>query len=127
MSMRLDKSKTLKQLETECDKLWSQAVHKKYGGVCAYSGQEGTDSHHVFLRRHTATRWDLDNGILLSRERHTEDSSFSAHKTPTRFLAWAMQKMGERKFSELEKKSRETFQPTMRELESIIRGLRLKV
>jgi len=121
------KPTTKKELEKLADKLWEQAVHKKYGGRCAYSGKEGTDAHHLFFRRHTSTRWNLDNGILLSRERHTEDSSFSAHKTPARFLAWAMQTMGKRKFSALEKKSRETFQPTMRELESIIRGLRLKL
>ena len=123
----MKKPTTKKELVKLADSLWNQAIYKKYGGRCAYSGKEGCDPHHVFLRRHTATRWDLDNGILLSRERHTEDSSFSAHKTPTKFLAWAMQTMGERKFSELEKKSRETFQPTMRELESIIRGLKLKL
>ena len=116
-----------KELEKIADSLWSQAVYKKYGGRCAFSGKEGCDPHHVFFKRHTATRWNLDNGILLSRERHTMSTSLSAHGTPAKFLAWAMKTMGERKFSALEKKSRETFQPTMRELEAIIRGLKLRI
>lgn len=118
---------TKKELEKLADELWEKAIHKKYGGRCAYSGQEGTDAHHIFLRRHTATRWDLENGVLLSRERHTMSTSLSAHGTPAKFLAWMMNRMGEKKFSALEKKSRQTFRPTIRELEKIIEGLKLKV
>jgi len=115
-------TKTLKQLEAECDEFWRVAVFKMHKGMCQITGQQGNDCHHVFLRRHTSTRWNLKNGVLLSRERHGW-----AHAHQEEFRAWFKDRIGEDEYNALEKKSREIFKPSCEELKRIIKGLKLRI
>ena len=98
----MSKSKSLKELMAEADTLWSLAIHTIYDGKCAYTKSEGIQAHHVFLRRHNATRWNLDNGVLLSREMHAW-----AHAYQKEFRWWYRGKIGEERYDALEAKSRE--------------------
>jgi len=68
MKVKTDRKKTIAIL----DDLWSRKVKERDGHQCRYNGccNPGVDSHHIFSRRHQATRWDLDNGITLCRECH---------------------------------------------------------
>jgi len=112
------KSDKLKALMKEADALWSQAIHRSYRGRCLYTGGKGIDPHHVFLRRNKATRWELMNGVLLSREMHAW-----AHRDQKAFRDWIRGEMGFEAYDKLEKKSREVFRPTDRDMEAIIQGL----
>ena len=60
-----------KKLENELDKLFSQAVIAR-DGKCKISGSDDRLTvHHIRSRRHTITRWNLDNGICLSWKVHS--------------------------------------------------------
>lgn len=118
------KTKRLKDLEKEADELWRKAVRKKYSGRCAVCGKEGCDPHHVFLRKHKGTRWELTNGIWLCRLHHNGDYNMSAHGTPAKFLEWVMERIGEKKFDALFRKSQTVFQPTEKGMEEIIDELK---
>lgn len=115
------KSKALKDLMLEADRLWSQAVHKLYHDRCAYSGMYGTDPHHVFKRKHKATRWNVDNGILLSRtiHRRVEDGDKN-------LIEWIRIFKGSQ-YRHLEAKHKEIFQPTIAKMEKIIKELENKI
>ena len=117
------KSDKLKALMKEADRLWSLAIKRSYRDTCLYSKGEGTDPHHLFVRKNLATRWELMNGVLLNHEFHTESSVFSAHGTPKKFRTWIRGEMGFEAYDKLEKKSREVFRPTDRDMEAIIQGL----
>jgi hypothetical protein len=48
------------------DALWRDAIRARDGVCCRYCRKNvGTATHHIFSRRHKATRWDPQNGILL--------------------------------------------------------------
>lgn len=48
------------------DKLWAARI-KARDESCQFCGRtEGRlNAHHIFSRRHLATRWDLRNGVLI--------------------------------------------------------------
>lgn len=121
------KSKALKALMDDADKLWAKAIKRIYKDTCLYSKGVGTDPHHIFVRKNKSTRWDLMNGVLLNHEYHTESSVFSAHKTPKKFREWIRGEMGFEAYDRLEKKSREVFQPTIAKMEAIIKELEKKI
>jgi hypothetical protein len=62
----------VKNLEKECDKLWSLVVRQ--GCQCEYTGQKGDikefDAHHLIRRACKATRWDVNNGVCLLKRVH---------------------------------------------------------
>jgi hypothetical protein len=51
--------------EKELDRLWSFCVRKRDKGICVHCGKPSVHSHHIFSRRHRATRWNTSNGIGL--------------------------------------------------------------
>jgi hypothetical protein len=117
------KSDKLKALMKEADIAWSQAIRRIYKDTCLYSKKVGTDPHHIHPRDNLSVRWELMNGVLLNHEFHTESSVFSAHGTPKKFKDWIRGEMGFEAYDRLEKKSREVFRPTERDMEEIIQGL----
>ena len=97
----------LKKLEEKADNLWSKAVKINYNNKCAFSGSsENLNSHHINTRSRNATRWDIDNWICLTSNHHTFSQSFSAHKTPAKFMNWLIGIKWETFVENLEKKSR---------------------
>jgi len=54
------------------DKLWEYKIKFRADFRCELGGEarEGLDAHHIIGRRHWWTRWNLRNGICVSRELH---------------------------------------------------------
>lgn len=81
--------KTLKGIDGQLDKAWSELVKLRGGMECEYCGKRSyVQSHHIFSRSKKSVRWDPQNGIALCAGHHTLSSSFSAHKTPLEFTDW---------------------------------------
>jgi 5-methylcytosine-specific restriction endonuclease McrA len=95
---KVNKSKLKKNL----DVLWSMAV-KARDKKCQRCGSTGSlSAHHVFGRRHNATRWVLDNGITLCYPCHIH----WAHHDVGSFSAWWIDKNGSEKFNWLSAQSK---------------------
>lgn len=91
-----------------CDRLWSIAVRMKTNGRCWYCMNRrgrpsvpAVNSHHIFSRRHIATRHDLDNGVPLCFYCHTT----IAHQDPAIFLDAVRELLGEAKYNALKHRS----------------------
>jgi len=91
------KLKLLERKErTRKDNEWAEAVKKRDGYKCAYSGStDFLNSAHIIPREIEAFRWDIDNGLTLRAKFHkmhpkeSEDKSmFSAHFNPFAMLVW---------------------------------------
>ena len=80
------------------DVLWSRIIHER-DDHCRFCGRtEGMmNAHHVFSRRHTATRWDVRNGVLVC---------FSDHYRAHNDIPWghmmAIQAIGQPEFDMLD-------------------------
>ena len=87
--------KKLKGIDGKLDDAWSELVKLRAGCQCEYCGKTSPlNSHHIFSRSNRSVRWDVQNGICLCVAHHTFSSSFSAHKTPTEFTIWLIEKKG---------------------------------
>jgi hypothetical protein len=82
------KSKTpLKKQEELLDDLWRTVIRLRDNGIDQYTlkakgiVKQGIDAHHIITRSRKSTRWDLDNGILLSAAHQWT----MAHKEPNEF------------------------------------------
>lgn len=89
-------------LNAHLDALWSKAVKILGDNKCAYCGStEGLNSHHIIGRRNFATRWNVNNGVVLCPKHHVFSSKFSAHQTPTLFSDFIQEKRGDEWYSQL--------------------------
>ena len=61
--------------------------------------------HHIFSRGRSATRYLLENLIVLCPACHTFSPTFSAHRTPDKFKAWIRKKIGLAEYKRIEKLS----------------------
>lgn len=103
--------KKLKGIDGKLDDAWALLVKLKAGMQCEYCGKEayingngrkvGMQAHHIYSRSKRSTRWLTINGCSLCPSHHVLSSGFSAHKTPTEFTMWIMNKRGEEWFDEL--------------------------
>jgi len=85
----VNKAKELRKLERQLDKMWHDAVVKKFGGVCVLTGStEKLNAHHVVTRRNKWGRWFIPNGLLLSPSAHKFSVRISAHQAPTNLVFW---------------------------------------
>lgn len=101
-----------KKIDKKLDDNWSEAVKLRAGNRCEVCGGKYLISpHHIFGRTSRSTRWDLDNGICLCVNCHTESSKFSAHKTPDKFREYLDTRFGEKFMNDLERKSAEIYKP----------------
>lgn len=90
------------------DTSWSKQVKERDGFKCIYCGSDKSlNSHHLFSRRNTALRWDIENGVTLCASHHNFSTEFSAHKTPLEFAEWIKQLKGEEWYNALLLKARE--------------------
>lgn len=81
-----------KKLELALDKAWSEKIRSvAFCAVCGpYIKQEVLHAHHIFSRKHKATRWDLENGICLCPRHHL----YFAHKDIMEFGLWVLENKG---------------------------------
>jgi hypothetical protein len=83
--------KAKKGVDGKLDKAWSKLVKLRAGMKCEVKGckyKPTLNSHHIFSRRSTSTRWDLDNGLCLCVGHHTMSTTMSAHQNPISFTYW---------------------------------------
>lgn len=80
----MNKAKELRKLERQLDKMWHDAVIKKFRGKCVLTGStEKINAHHVVTRRNKWGRWYIPNGMTLSPSAHKFSVRVSAHQAPT--------------------------------------------
>jgi len=83
---KLPKKKRMKDI---ADRLWAIAVKDDWGWKCACCGRSGLlNSHHLLPRQHTATRYNLLNGICLCKRCHQFCPDFSPHQNAAGFSLW---------------------------------------
>lgn len=77
----MDKQITVQTL----DKKWGECIRVQCRGLDWWLGGEGTDPHHVIHKTQGySIRWEITNGILLTREHHNWVHSHMSKE----FLAW---------------------------------------
>ena len=77
------------RLRDIADQLWSLAVKADWNHRCAICDIRGDlNSHHLIPRQHTATRYDLGNGICLCRRCHQFCPDRSPHQNAAGFILW---------------------------------------
>ena len=90
-------------LRDKLDELYSNII--KTFGCCEYCGKTVyLNAHHFYSRSAMSTRWSFNNGFCLCSGHHTLSSKFSAHKTPSEFVEWAINKRGEAWYRALQKR-----------------------
>ena len=67
-----------------CDRLWIEAVKKKYGIKCIICASTKINIHHIVGRRNRSVRWYTPNGVPLCSKCHVFDKD-SAHQNPLLF------------------------------------------
>lgn len=99
------------------DKIWSAITRKAYP-FCEYCRVNGIftplNAHHFKGRSCKATRFMLENAVILCTKHHVFSSEFSAHKTPEKFERWF-----KKEFPERYKAIRKKAQTMMSEREAI--------
>lgn len=99
----------MKGIDKKLDDAWSLLVKLLAGEKCEYCGKASPlNSHHVYSRSKRSTRWAVENGVCLCVGHHTFSSSFSAHKTPTEFTEWIIEKRGREWYDNLRLKANQT-------------------
>lgn len=105
--------KTPKQkLRDKADKLWSQAIFKKIGGKCEKCGKsEGLAAHHIFSRRYSKTRYNLENSLLLCIQHHLYYAHAKGIKETISYAQWVVDYKGKDTFDILDRLSEEYHKP----------------
>lgn len=89
------------------DKLWSKKIRSR--GYCEYCLKRPPEvvlhAHHIYSRRHYATRWDLDNGVCLCTGCHL----YKAHKDIQEFSDWVVAHFGSTHIEILRNKANSLF------------------
>jgi len=99
MAKRKKKSKLQRKREDSysaywrrrADMVWRQRVLGRAGHRCAICGAEKNGSlnvHHLLDRSLPATRYALENGLVLCPKHHRFDRAISAHKGSIAFCNW---------------------------------------
>ena len=84
-----------------CDILWSKVVRERDQHMCQACGRPGNQPHHIFSRRHMATRHDSCNGITLCYGCHNH----KAHGNPEEFRDFILNRLGQQEFERLKVKA----------------------
>jgi hypothetical protein len=99
------KAKRMSQLKKRADEYWSRCIRTRDSGKCRIGGCSYLCNvphpHHVFGRKNLATRWDMENGLLLCFLHHRK-----AHDDPESIRDKIVEAMGEERFSRMREKSR---------------------
>ena len=114
--MKKSKAKKSKRklLEAQIEKLWILRIRER-DQVCRHCGStEVLQCHHIRSRRHSATKYDLTNGILLCRRFH-----FLQKANPADFYPAVIDIIGQDKYNMLKQKSMVDKKWSVQELELI--------
>ena len=105
---KVTKKPRKKNINKLLDSAWSKLVKLEWGNKCAVCGnRRSLNSHHIYSRAKKSVCWDTINGICLCVKHHI-GTEFSAHKTPTDFTFWLMEKKGKAWLMKLRIKSNST-------------------
>jgi len=88
-------------LKKDCDELWSKIVKYRAGNKSEYSGKnESLNAHHIFGKSNYRLRYELDNGICLTKGEHF----YIAHVQGKKHLVEKLvkKKLGKKRYQELE-------------------------
>lgn len=109
------KSPNRKQLEIQCDRLWAKKV-KERDCACRYcnSDEKGLSAHHIRVRQHQSTKYDVENGLLLCRSCHSLQKF-----RPEMFHDMIIEIMGQKEYDRLKEKSRAVVKYTVKDLHDI--------
>jgi len=92
------------KLRRIADQLWYACCFKKYGSYCEICGALAQYAHHFYYKGSVGhLRYDLDNGVILSRNHHF----LLHHHDPKLIDIQILQKRGKKWFDKLEKKVRQ--------------------
>jgi hypothetical protein len=117
-----------KKIDNKLDEAWSLLVKLVAGNKCEYCGKTSPlNSHHVYSRSKRSTRWFLDNGVCLCVGHHTFSSGFSAHKTPTEFTEWIIEKRGKEWYSNLRLIAHQTMKMHEHEKKTLLEFLQSEI
>lgn len=86
------------------DRLWSKLIRDNFKNKCVLCGNHGNNPHHYVGRRNRATRWYIENGILLCALHHTFGIK-SAHQDPEWFRKQILDIWGNKWLKDLVKRS----------------------
>ena len=80
-----------KRMKKLLDKKWAELVKLRAGYRCEWCGKksERLNSHHIFSKRNTSTRWIPENGVCLCVGCH-----FRAHQEPVEFVRFIEKERG---------------------------------
>ena len=112
----------IRKLKKKADVEWSLAVRKRDGGCCQVEGcgRSPSFAHHIFSRRHLATRWDMGNGFTICWGHHKK-----GHVDHEWLRDEIIKKIGEPEFGRLKELANQTvYDLSDMELEDIIKNLR---
>jgi hypothetical protein len=116
------KSNIVKKL----DSLWSHIIREIYQGKCALCGRDGQCAHHFFGKgSHSATRWDVHNGLWLCFGCHIRKIHQDGNTEPARDAL--IRRIGLSKFVALKERAmtvcrrrKHEYDDTRRDLESMM-------
>ena len=115
-------------IDGKLDDAWSKLVKLRANKKCEYCGKTSyLNSHHIFSRSKKSVRWDTMNGVCLCVGHHTFSSKFSAHKTPTEFHIWLVEKKGNDFIQRLRLKANSVAKWSNFEKELILKELRKEI
>lgn len=118
----------MKGIDKKLDDAWSLLVKIVAGYKCEYCGKTSPlNSHHVYSRSKLSTRWFIDNGVCLCVGHHTFSSTFSAHKTPTEFTEWIIDKKGREWYDNLRLMANKTMKLHLHEKQEILEFLQSEI
>ena len=111
-----------KKLEAQLDKLWSQAVHKRWGERCAWPGcvHVGGILHaHHWMHKSSGkrARWMIENSILLCFFHHIRSVHQMGNTEPIRDVL--IERLGRAGFDKLRVDCVGVWKPTLEELENL--------
>ena len=93
-------------------KIARETFIKERGGKCEWCGStERLTVHHIRSRRHSITRWNLENGICLSWRVH-----FLQKANPELFHDKIIECIGQKEYDRLKKLSNMTYKFSLDEL-----------
>lgn len=91
--MKKLKTKSARPTIKQLDKLWADCIKARAGYKCEYSGKtEGLNAHHIHGKSNYRLRYELDNGVCITKGVHF----FVAHVQgrAEAFKQWAMRLRG---------------------------------
>jgi predicted restriction endonuclease len=121
---RRDCAPTTKHL----DKLWADVVKLRCLHSCEMHGVAGRmcgnimHAHHIFVRQHTATRWDLDNGMCLCAGHH-----LWTHDNPCDSTDEIKELIGLERYELIKERHYQVFKPTAQDRREIAARLRAEL